>query len=177
MGLPKVLQVRERRDLLDRSSTLLACSSFLLAFISSSEYTIYMHELERVLGLKRQQQEVIKTAQEKLHALELVERMLTDDRVPQVQAEQIPPKLYNQMKQDAAIQDVLERAGVWMTAAQITDALQRGGFRFTADDPRGSVYAALKQNRKGLYATKKEGQNVVFGLAKWEQAEAAQAAH
>jgi hypothetical protein len=132
-----------------------------------------MDELQRILRLKRQHQEQLKIIQEKLHAIEVVERMLRDDRAPLAQAEQIPPKRYSGMKQDAAIQDALENAGGPMTAAQIADNLERGGFGFKSKEPKGPVYAALKQNRKGLYTAKKEGQSVLFGLAKWEKAEVA----
>ncbi len=78
------------------------------------------------------------------------------------------------MKQQEAIQDVLEKASRPLTAAAIASALERGGYPFESKEPKGPVYAGLKKNLKTLYFTKRDGANVVFGLQKWEQVEGSQ---
>jgi len=130
-------------------------------------------DLKTIELLKRQARERISLAQEELEALEVVERLIRQRGV-QPLAEQIAPKAYKGMLQEDAIKEYLDRdAGHFKTAAEVTDALRRGGFPFTSKDPRSSVYQTLKQNRKGAFATQKEGQEVSFGLAKWEGASAA----
>ena len=131
-----------------------------------------MDDFQAISTLKRQVKELINRYQQELHALELVERMLMERRQPGA-ADQTSKKVYRGMKQNEAIQDVLEKAGGPMTAAAIADALERGGFPFKSKDPKGPVYAALKQSRQGLYFSKKDGQNVKFGLARWKRAETA----
>lgn len=56
-------------------------------------------------------------------------------------------------------------AGRKLTAGEIADALNRGGFKFETDDPANSVYATMKKNQKGLYAVEKIGKRTYFGLA------------
>ena len=140
-----------------------------------------MDELLRLQSLKkhvkeraaRAQEELART-QEELQALELVERLLAEQRRPDI-AEQVSPKRYKTMSQIEAIDDVLKQAAQTMTAAAVAGALQRGGFPFTSKDPKNPVYAALKQNRRNTYFNRKDGLNVVFGLKKWNEVEADEA--
>ena len=139
-----------------------------------------MDELQKLISLKRrahervtQRQEELRAAQEELRAIEITERLMKEqgnfgDELP------IQPKLYKSMKQDDSVQDVLEKSHQPMTARQIATALQRGGFPFSTKNPKDTVYQALKANRKGLFSRKEEGQDLKFGLVKWEQAEANQ---
>ena len=122
-----------------------------------------MNELETILALKTQTQEEIRRMQEKLKALEVVERMVRDSNSP-ANVVEIQPKIYKDMKQDAAIQDVLRKATRALTAAEITDALKRGGFGFRSANPRNSVYVTLKTNRKGYYEAGKRGKKATFKL-------------
>jgi hypothetical protein len=137
-------------------------------------------ELKTIELLKRQARERIalkerelSAVQQELTALEVVERLMKQQGVdPSV--DHIAPKLYKEMTQEDALQEYLDRSPrQYRTAADATHALRRGGFPFQAKDPRNSVYQTLKQNRKGAFASKKEGTQIVFGLAAWERASAA----
>jgi hypothetical protein len=137
-------------------------------------------DLKTIDILKRQARERIAAkeqelavAQQELAALEVVERLMKQRGIEPT-ADHIAPRLYKEMTQEGALQEYLERTpGQYRTAADATDALTRGGFPFQASDPRNSVYQTLKQNRKRAFASKKEGTQIMFGLAKWEGASAA----
>jgi hypothetical protein len=134
-------------------------------------------ELKTIDVLKRQARERIAlkeqelaVAQQEVAALEVVERLMKQRGV-EPSVDHIAPKLYREMTQEGALQEYLDRSpGQYRTAADATDALKRGGFPFQAKDPRNSIYQTLKQNRKGAFASRKEGTQIVFGLAAWEGA-------
>lgn len=136
-----------------------------------------MDELKTIDVLKRQARERIAlkeqelaVAQQEVAALEVVERLMKQRGV-EPSVDHIAPKLYREMTQEGALQEYLDRSpGQYRTAADATDALKRGGFPFQAKDPRNSIYQTLKQNRKGAFASRKEGTQIVFGLAAWEGA-------
>ena len=131
-----------------------------------------MDELKTIELLRRQARERISLAQEELGALEVVERLIRQ-RAAQPAVNQIAPKAYKGMMQEQAIQEFLDRdVNYYRTAAEVTEALQRGGFPFSGKNPRDSVYQTLKQNRKGAFASKRDGQQIKFGLTKWEGASA-----
>ena len=123
-----------------------------------------MDELQTILGLKEQVSEDIRRAESKLKALETVEKMIRESKQPGALIP-IQPKLYASMKQNEAICDVLKTAARKMTAREVAEALQRGGFKFKTDDPSNSVYATMKTNEKGFYASEKVGGRTMFGLA------------
>jgi hypothetical protein len=134
-----------------------------------------MHDLQTILSMKREVSDRIKKAQEELHALEVVERMMCERAGPN-SAKEIQPKQYRTLTQHQAIGDVLEKAGGPLTAADIAERLQRGGYPFKSKDPKGPIYAALKKdldNPHPRYFFEKKGQIVVFGLVKREQADVA----
>src|SRR5271155_4680636 len=107
----------------------------------------YMDDLTTIDLLRRQARERVasiagqlEVAQQELAAIDVVERLMKQRTVQPV-SDQIAPKLYTKMTQDQAIQDFLERSeGQYRTAAEVTEALQRGAFPFTGKDPQGSVY-------------------------------------
>lgn len=123
-----------------------------------------MDELQTILGLKAQVGEDIRRAEAKLKALDLVEKMIRESKQPGAVIP-IQPKLYASMKQDEAISDVLKTAGRKLTAREVAEALQRGGFKFKTDNPSNSVYATMKGNEKGFYTSEKVGGRTMFGLA------------
>jgi len=124
-----------------------------------------MSELTRILDLKAQAQIELKQAQEKIKALEFVEKMLRDAEHTSNVVE-IQPSIYKKLKQEVAVRDVLTRAGKALTASEIADALRCGGFQFTSKDLANSLYATMKKNAKGLYFCEKKGNRTVFGLAR-----------
>jgi hypothetical protein len=123
-----------------------------------------MDELQTILGLKAQVSEDIRRAESKLRALEIVEKMIRDSKQPGAVIP-IQPKLYASMRQDDAIRDVLKTAAHKLTAREVAEALQRGGFKFKTDNPTNSLFATMNTNRKGLYTSEKVGSQRVFGLA------------
>jgi len=123
-----------------------------------------MDELQRLLTLKSEVKDEIRRGEEKLKALEIVEKMM---REASERANVVPlqSKQYKNVKQDEAIQDVLRRAPRKLTSKEISDALQRGGYEFDSKKPQESVYSTLHVNSKGLYIKEKVGSTAVFGLA------------
>jgi len=126
-----------------------------------------MDELQTILALKIQVQDDVKRLQDKLKALEVVEKMIRDSKQPG-SVIPVPAKTYSDVKQDDAICHVLKRAGRRLAASEIADALQRGGFKFESDNPPNSVYATMKKNAKRLYVWEKFGKRTLFGLAEQE---------
>ena len=123
-----------------------------------------MDELQTILALKGQVTEDIRKSEAKLKALEIVEKMIRESKEPSAVIS-IQPKLYANMKQDEAICDVLRSAGRKLTAREVAEALQRGGFKFKTDEPSNSVFATMNVNEKGLYSSEKVGSRRMFGLA------------
>jgi hypothetical protein len=123
-----------------------------------------MDELQTILALKAQVTEDIRKSEAKLRALEIVEKMIRESKET-LAVISIQPKLYANMKQDEAICGVLKTAGRKLTAREVAEALQRGGFKFKTDKPDNSVYATMNTNEKGLYSSEKVGSRRVFGLA------------
>jgi hypothetical protein len=123
-----------------------------------------MDELQTILALKSQVQDDMRKLQDKLRALEVVEKMIRDSKQPGAIVP-IPPKTYPDMKQDDAIRHALRTAGRKLTATEIADALQRGSFKFQSENPSNSIFATMKKNAKGLYVSEKLGKRTVFGLA------------
>ncbi|MGH9425183.1 MAG: hypothetical protein ACRD2L_02600 [Terriglobia bacterium] len=135
-----------------------------------------MDELQTILALKSQVQDDIRKLQDKLRALEVVEKMIRDSKQPGAIVP-VAPKTYSDMKQDDAIRHALKAAGRKLTATEIADALRRGGFKFESANPSNSIFATMKKNAKRLYASEKFGKRTVFGLAEESQkAEAGNAA-
>jgi hypothetical protein len=122
-----------------------------------------MDELQAILNLKAQAREELRRAEEKLRALEVVESMIRESKQP---SSTIPvqPKMFSGVKQEEAILHALRLAGRKLTAGEIAQALERGGFKFDTDDPSNSIYATMKKNQKGLYAIEKIGKRTYFGL-------------
>jgi hypothetical protein len=123
-----------------------------------------MSELAGIMELKAQAYIKQKQLAEEIKALEMVERMLrAKEDSPKVV--NIQPSIYRKLKQEAAVRDVLTRAGKALTTSQIADALKEGGFLFTSKNLANSLYATMKKNSKGLYFCEKIGGSTVFGLA------------
>jgi hypothetical protein len=130
-----------------------------------------MDELLKVEGLMRQVRERLARDQEELHALEIVADLLRKQDDHGDDAAPVQSKNYETMNQDDAMEDVLEKAHRLMTAKEITQWLQSGRFPLNGNNPRDTVYQALKLNRKGKFSPgKKQGNNVFWGLKKWERA-------
>lgn len=126
-----------------------------------------MDELQTIIALKVQVHDDIRKLEDKLKALEVVEKMVRDSKQPG-SVVPVVPKAYSNMKQDKAICHVLRNTSRKLGSDEVADALQRGGFKFTSKKPANSIYVTMKKNAKGLYVSEKKGKRTVFGLSEEE---------
>src|SRR3989442_16001325 len=113
-----------------------------------------MNELQGIAALEIQVKQEIKKAEEKLRALELVKKMMRDSKHPS-NGVPVESGAYKKMKQRAAIQDVLRRAGKKLSAAEVAEALRSGGYKFKSKEPNNSIYVTLKGDNS--YVSEKYG--------------------
>ena len=98
-------------------------------------------------------------AEKRLSAISLVEGMLSEVGGRGAR--------YREMSQEDAMRQALRTAGQRMNSSELADELKRGGYPFTSGNPANSIVVAANSNRRGYFATEKEGNRTLIGLKEW----------